>query len=86
MAENNQEFRRENVEMILPLLRFSKMTPTELLSLESSPLMDQFSDILKPKLAAGMGHCRTLFNLHCTVKPTHNGQERSQRKLTVKSR
>ncbi|GFN99273.1 BTB/POZ domain-containing protein 17 [Plakobranchus ocellatus] len=52
MADNNQEFRRENVEMILPLLRFSKMTPTELLSLESSQLMDQFSDILKPKLAA----------------------------------
>ena len=54
MADNNQEFRRENVELILPLLRFSKMTPTELLSLESSQLMEQFSDVLKPKLSAGM--------------------------------
>lgn len=52
MADNNQEFRRENVEMILPLLRFSKMTPTELLSIESSQLNEHFADVLKPKLAA----------------------------------
>lgn len=53
MADNNMEFRKDNVETIVPWLRFCKMTPTELLTIESSPLMPQFSDILKEKLAAG---------------------------------
>ncbi|XP_059152446.1 BTB/POZ domain-containing protein 17-like [Physella acuta] len=52
MADNNMEFRKDNVETIVPWLRFCKMTPTELLTIESSPLMPQFSDILKEKLAA----------------------------------
>ncbi|CAG5118362.1 unnamed protein product [Candidula unifasciata] len=52
LSDNNSELRRENVELIVPLLRFCKMTPTELLAIESSPLMEEFSEILKPKLGA----------------------------------
>ncbi|XP_005109673.1 BTB/POZ domain-containing protein 17 [Aplysia californica] len=52
MADNNAEYRRENVETIIPLLRFCKMTPSELLALESSPLMQEFADALKDKLGA----------------------------------
>ncbi|BFZ09884.1 hypothetical protein BsWGS_12922 [Bradybaena similaris] len=52
LADNNSELRKENVELIVPLLRFCKMTPTELLVIESSPLMEEFPEILKPKLGA----------------------------------
>lgn len=52
LAENNFENCRDNVETIVPWLRFCKMTPTDLLTIESSPLMLQFSDVLKEKLAA----------------------------------
>lgn len=57
VADNNAELRKENVEMIVPLLRFCKMTPTELLTIESSPLMEQFPKILQSKLGTGKGKC-----------------------------
>ncbi|KAK6987308.1 BTB/POZ domain-containing protein 17 [Biomphalaria glabrata] len=51
VADNNMDNCRDNVETIVPCMRFCKMTPTELLAIESSPLMPLFPDILKDKLA-----------------------------------